>query len=202
MTDSLERTFQELRGHLSTESGISAPTHTDPFFTFLHEPDETLELHRRLRRWCPILERDGLNVEICSLRKLVWDAVEASDRWDDWLEAEEPGKYSGANTSMRDVLLREKSSAASAVLRAGILPRLAQVLGRGDRRRLVLLTDTALLHPWFRPDKISSSLHDQILCSTVLFYPGHLRGPKGLCFLDFHAEDTGGYRSTILGGHS
>lgn len=91
MTDSLERTFQELRGHLSTESGISAPTHTDPFFTFLHEPDETLELHRRLRRWCPILERDGLNVEICSLRKLVWDAVEASDRWDDWLEARATG---------------------------------------------------------------------------------------------------------------
>jgi hypothetical protein len=200
LTDSLERTFQELRGLLGNESGISAPTHTDPFFTFIHETHETLELHRCLRRWGPILERDGLQVEIHSLRKLVWDAVEASDRWDDWLEAEEPGHYAAANTSMRDVLIRDKSASASAVLRAGILPRLGELLSRGDRRRLVLLTDTALLHPWFRPDKISNSLHDQILCSTVLFYPGHRRGPKGLHFLDFHAEDSGGYRSTILGG--
>lgn len=197
MTDSLERTFQELRAHLTSEGGLAAPTHADPFFTFVHDPGETLELQRRLLRWRSILDRDGLKVEVHSLREIVWDVVEASGRWDDWLEAEEPGKYENINKSMRDVLLGVEANPAA---RPGLLQKLTGILADETPGRLVLLTDAALLHPWFRTDKIGTSLQGKIRCRTVLFYPGRRRAQYGLHFLDFHPEDNGSYRTTIVGG--
>lgn len=194
MTDALDSTFQQLRTGLGTEDRLT-PTHADPFFTFVHETAETLDLHRRLQRWRHILERDGFKVEIHSLRELVWDVVEASGRWDDWLEVEQLGKYLTTNRSMRDVL-----SPRSAEAEAGLLVRVESLLQDGSPGRVVWLTDAALLHPWFRADKLGASLHGKIKCRTVLFYPGRKRGAYGLHYLGFYPEDGGSYRTTILGG--
>src|SRR5262249_13083401 len=138
------------------------PTHADPFFTFVHEPAQTLELHARLRRWGSVLEKRGFDVEVHSLGALAWDIVEASGRWDDWLEVEERGQYLEASKSMRDVLQRAGEGKS-------LLSRVEQVLAAPSwrarshtRERIVLLTDAALLHPWVRVDKLVSSLHDKI----------------------------------------
>ena len=61
MTDTLEATFQELLQELRHEDRL-APTHGDAFFTFVHDPAETLELHRRLGRFRSALETEGQNV--------------------------------------------------------------------------------------------------------------------------------------------
>lgn len=199
MTDALEATFDELRRGLVRDDRL-APTHADPFFTFVHDPATTLELHRRLPRWRGILRRDGFStVDICSLSSLAWEIVDASGRWDDWLEAEEPGKYVNANKSMRDVLLREENHPDAGV-RPGLLTKVAHLLQPKTPGRIVLLTHAELLHPWFRADKLGASLHDRIGCPTVLFYPGRRVGQYGLHFLKFHAEDGGSYRTTIVGG--
>lgn len=199
MTDSLDSTFKKLRENLGPQDRLSA-THADPFFTFVHAPGQTLELHRRLPRWRTILrEQDGFNVEIHSLRELAWDLIDASERWDAWLEAEEPSKVSAINRSMGDVLFSKSKSAAEAAS-SGLLGKVADLLHDGTTGRLVLLTDAALLHPWFRADKLGASLHDRIGCRTVLFYPGHRRGNWGLYFLGFYPEDGGSYRTTIVGG--
>jgi len=197
LTDALESTFEDLKRSLQSADRLAA-THADPFFTFVHPPGETLELHRRLRRWRPVLERLGCKVETHSLRELLWDVVDKSGRWDDWLEAEEPGHYLTINKSMRDVLVPKDKEAAAAV-HAGLLGRVAGLLADVSPDRLVLLTDAGFLHPWFRADKLGSSLHDQIRCNTVLFYPGGRRGVYGLRFLDFYPEDGGSYRTTIVG---
>jgi Domain of unknown function (DUF1788) len=201
LTDALDRAFQELRSQLGPRDRLT-PTHADPFFTFVHDPAETLELHRRLRRWRSTLENDGFKVEVHSLSELAWAVVDASQRWDDWLEAEEPGRYASVNRSMRDVLLDDEGGAARATpgARPGLLGKLSELLQGEDRKRLVLLTDAALLHPWFRADKIGTSLHDRIQCPTVLFYPGTRRGQYGLRLLDLYPEDNGGYRTTLVGG--
>ncbi len=197
MTDALERTFHDLQRCIEGEDRLDA-THADPFFTFVHAPAETLELHQRLRRWRSVLERLGYKVETHSLRELLWDVVEKSGRWDDWLEAEEPGKYRTVNGSMRDVLAPKVKEAADA-FGVGVLGRVASLLADPSPDRLVLLTDAGFLHPWVRADKLGGSLHDRIRCKTVLFYPGGRRGIYGLRFLDFHPEDGSSYRTTILG---
>jgi hypothetical protein len=193
----LDRTFDDLLVELSHEDRFT-PTHADPFFTLVHEPAQTLELHARLRRWGSVLEKRGFDPEVHSLGALAWDIVEASGRWDDWLDVEERGQYLEASKSMRDVLQRAGEGKS-------LLSRVEQILAARPRanesapERLVLLTDTALLHPWGRVDKLVSSLHDKISCPTVLFYPGRRMGVYSLRFLDFYPEDGGSPRTTILG---
>lgn len=200
MTDALEATFQELLSSLAHPDRLS-DTHSSSFYTFVHNPADTRELHRRIPMWTGILERTGFAVNVLSLGKLAWDVVDRSQRWDDWLETEEPGAYQETNVSMRDVLLREDDVASGlATARPGLMTSLAPHLLDETPGRLVLLTDAALLHPWLRVDKLGSSLHSQIRCPTVLFYPGRRRGPFSLHFLGFHPEDAGSRRTTILGG--
>jgi hypothetical protein len=195
LTSDLEATFLLLCEKVKRDDKLS-DTHDDPFFTFVHSPGDTFELHRQLPRWRGILEREGHEVEILSLSRLCWDLVEASGRWDDWMEAEVPGAYRDANQSMRDVVRRKAAADGS---RAGVLDALSVILRQRARPKLVLLTDAGLLHPWLRADKLSSTLHDAVRCPTVLFYPGRRRGPS-LRFLDFYAEDAGSKRTTLLGG--
>jgi hypothetical protein len=197
LTDVLESTFKELRRCLGHEDRL-APTHTDPFFTFVHDPAETLELHRQLPRFRAILERDGFQVKIQSLSELAWDIVEASERWEEWLDAEEPGAYEDANGSMKDVLSGGEDAASAG--RPGLISALSRLVQDETPGRLLLLTDAALLHPWVRIDKLSGAVHDKIRCPTVLFYPGSRRGPFGIRFLGFYPEDPSAYRTAILGG--
>jgi hypothetical protein len=79
------------------------------------------------------------------------------------------------------------------------MARVRRLLEPKTQGRIVLLTDAALLHPWFRVDKLGPALHDAIGCPTVLFYPGHRLGLYSLRFLDFYPEDGGSPRTTILG---
>ncbi|MBI4918182.1 MAG: DUF1788 domain-containing protein [Acidobacteria bacterium] len=198
MSDDLEKAFSELRHCLSNENRL-APTHSDPFFNFVHDPGATFEVHRRLPRWRAALEKDGWSVLVQSLRELSWRVVDASGRWEDWLELEEAGSYEDGNKSMRDVLRDDPRTPSSHEARPGLARTLGPYLEDETPRRLLILTDAALLHPWFRVRTLENWFHDRIRCPTVLFYPGRRRGQYGLHFLGCYPEN-GNYRSTIVGG--
>lgn len=193
MRDALEVAFTELRGKLGNPERLTA-THADPFYNLVHEPSQTMELHRRLGRWTGALARDGWEVRVESLAALVWRAVDESGRWTAWEAFARKQDYRTANRSMRDVL----SDGDSGELQ-GLCLALAPLLSDETPNRLLLLTDAALLHPWFRVRTLETRFHDKIRCPTVLFYPGRRAGQFGLHFLGFYAED-GNYRSTIVGG--
>lgn len=211
MTDLLDATFADLRRELLRPDQLD-PTHTDPFFTFVHEPEQALDIAERIAtRWRGALERDGFHVEILSLRELLWSIVDASGRWDTWMETQamaDPAEYDAPNGSMRDVLGDDLN--APPPPRPGVLRTLIQRLQEAPRgsaadrpsggRRLVLLTDMALLHPWLRVDTMGAALHDKLSCPTVLFYPGTRHGQFRLQFLGLYPEDGAAYRTTILGG--
>lgn len=194
MTDALDRTFAALRTELGSSGRLTA-THADPFFNFVHEPRATLEVHKRLPRWRAALEHDGWRPEVRSLREVLWSVIDASGRWDEWLALEEPGRYADANKSVRDVLGDNKSAPRT---RPGLARTLAPLLQGDDPRRVLLLTDAALLHPWFRARTLETWFHDAIGGPTVLFYPGRRVGDFGLLFLGVYPEDDT-YRSTIVG---
>ncbi|MDI3291590.1 BREX protein BrxB domain-containing protein [Polyangium sp. 15x6] len=191
MSDLLEQTFEELRQMLGSPADRLTPTHADPFFTFVFPPNQVLDLARRVRRWSNQLERDGFDVQPVSLAALAWQRINASGRWEDWREMEEPGQYRDANGSVRDVLRKEG---------AGIIADVACLCTEVAPRGLLLLTDAALLHPWFRVDKLGAALHDRVRRPTVLFYPGKRWGDHGLRFLGIYPDDAGSYRTTLLGG--
>lgn len=191
---SLDASFAELCSHLGTVDRLN-PTHADPLFYFVHPPEETALLMRALPRWRARLEDSGWRVDIRSLADTMWKVVDTSGRWDTWLELEPECSTPEILDAMRDALRSKDKSPQQ-----GLAPAILDLVSRRGEKRLLLLTDAALLHPFFRVRAIESLVHDQVACPTVLFYPGSRCGQFGLRFLGFYSEDAN-YRSTIIGGN-
>ena len=185
---SLDSTFAELAVKLRDREALN-PAKSDPLFYFVHDPAEALEVKRMLPVWAAALERDGWTVEQVSLSDLLWQVVDASGRWEEWLAIEPDADPAEINEAIRDVL-RSGNALVEAVARHVEAPR---------PKTLVFLTDVAMLHPYFRARALESGLHDRVRVPAVLFYPGRRSGQYGLHFLGFYPVD-GNYRSTLVGG--
>jgi len=184
---SLDSTFEELRARLKNPDALN-PAKSDPLFYFVHAPEETLEVKKKLALWTAMLREDGKEAQVVSLAGLFWQIIDDSGRWDDWVEIEleyEPGEI---NEAVRDVL-RGGNALAEAV---------AAYVAEPSLSRVVFLVDTALLHPYFRVRALESALHDRVKVPTIIFYPGRRSGQYGLHFLGFYPVD-GNYRSTLIG---
>lgn len=185
---SLDNTFAELTAKLRDPEALN-PAKSDPLFYFVHDPAETLALKLKLPVWTASLARDGWTVDQVSVSDLVWEIVDASGRWEEWLAIEPDADTPQINEAIRDVL-RSNNALVEAVARHLEPPR---------QQKLVFLTDAAMLHPYFRVRALESGLHDRVRVPTVLFYPGRRSGQYGLYFLGFYPVD-GNYRSTLVGG--
>ncbi|WP_373509049.1 BREX protein BrxB domain-containing protein [Thiocapsa sp.] len=191
---SLESSFAELRSRLGAVDRLN-PTSADPLFPFVHLPEETAELMRALPRWRTRLEEDGWRVHIQSVAEIMWQVIDASGRWEDWLEEE-------ATCSTDEVIgaVRNALSTKTSALGSGLAPAILELVSHQEPNRLLLLTDAALLHPFFRVRAVEALVHDRVACPTVVFYPGTKVGQFGLRFLGFYAEDPHYLHSGIIGG--
>ncbi len=185
---SLDSTFSELRRRLRHQDALD-PARSDPFFYFVHHPQDTLEVKRKLPQWRALLEQDGWRPEVLSLGGLMRQAIEASGRWESWLEVEEEADLHEVVDAVKDSLRRNDA----------LIQGLRAQVTREAPGRVLLLTDAALLHPYYRTHTLETALHDQVKVPTVLFYPGRRDGHTALRFLGFYPPD-GNYRSIILGG--
>ena len=187
---SLDATFDELRRRLQSPDALN-PAKSDPIFYFVHAPQQTLELRVKLPLWVARLRQDGKEVITVSLADLVWDLIDASGRWNDWLDVEPEADLVQINEAVRDVLRAER----------GIVETVAGYVAQHIPDRVLFLTDAGLVHPYFRLRTLESGLHDRVQVPAVIFYPGSRSGQYGLRFLGFYSVD-GNYRSTLIGGQS
>jgi Domain of unknown function (DUF1788) len=184
----LEATFDELRQRLQSPDALN-PAKSDPVFYFVHAPHQTLDLRTKIPLWSAMLRQDGREVVTLSLADLVWELIDASGRWYDWLEAEPEAELIQVNEAVRDVLRAEN----------GLVETVAGYVAQHVPDRVLFLTDAGLVHPYFRLRSLESGLHDRVHVPTVIFYPGRRSGQYGLHFLGFYSVD-GNYRSTLIGG--
>lgn len=185
---SLEKTFEELTGTLGKPESLN-PAKSDPIIYFVYPPERMLEVKRSLPRWSSRLREASYQVERISFRTLLWEIIDESGRWESWLEVESEADPEQINDAIKDVV------------RSGdrLVGLVADRLNAAPDDGLVLLTDTEMLHPYFRTRTIESALHDKVRVPTVIFYPGRRSGQYGLHFLGFYPVD-GNYRSTLVGG--
>ncbi len=184
----LEEAFQELRARLGQSDALN-PAHSDPIFYFVYQPAQLLEVKRRLPAWIAALKHDGLTIERVSLSDLVWDLVDQSGRWETWLQLESGADIQELNEAIRDVLRSDHA----------LVNRVAERVSQSRERTAVFVTETELLHPYFRTRAIEGMLTNKVKVPLVFFYAGERKGQYGLSFLGFYPED-GNYRSTLIGG--
>jgi hypothetical protein len=185
----LEADFEKLRQRLGDPDALN-PAHSDPIFYFVYPPSQILTVRKLLPGWMARLRNEnGLEVEILSLSEIMWELIDASGRWDAWLELEPEHDPDAVNEAIRDVL------------RAGnaLVERVAERVATPRENTVLFITDVELLHPYFRSRVIENYLNNKVLIPTVFFYPGRRTGQYGLHFLEFYPEDPG-YRSTLIGG--
>lgn len=184
----LDDTFSHLEARLLEGAGLSA-SRSDPFFYFVFPPEQAIEVKRRLLPWTARLRNAEIEVERLSLSDLMWQLIDEAGTWDEWLEAEPEAEQ------------REVNEAISSLLRTGnaLVERVAAHIAAARTGSVVFLTETEMLHPFFRVRALESALHDRVRVPTVVFYPGRRSGQFGLHFLDFYPYD-GNYRATLLGG--
>jgi hypothetical protein len=162
---SLDATFDELRQRLQSPDALN-PAKSDPVFYFVHAPHQTLELRTKIPRWSAMLRQDGRDVVTISLADFVWALIDASGRWDDWLEAEPEAELVQINEAVRDVLRAEQ----------GIVETVAGYVAQPIPDRVLFLTDAGLVHPYFRLRALESGLHDRVQGADRDFYPGRRSG--------------------------
>lgn len=187
---SLDDDFAQLAGHLTAAASL-ASARADPIYYFVYEPRQALEVKQRLTVWSAQLRHAGLSVERVSFSDLLWELVEASGRWEGWLENEADFDPAQVNEAVAS-LLRDGNA---------LIERVALHVSQPREGTVVFLTETETLHPYFRVRVLESNLHDRIKVPTVIFYPGRRAGQFGLRFLGFYPEDNN-YRATLIGGLS
>lgn len=188
----LDNAFDELCDRLAASPSLN-PAQSDPLFYFVFQPRHMLDVKRRLAGWERRLQTLDFDPVRISLGGILRELVAASGRWNDWL-AEEPH---GSDLDLDD--LAQVNQSVRSVLTQGdaFVNVLALRIAEHNGRCLVLLTETELLHPYFRVHALESGLKGRLPHKTVVLYPGGRAGPKSVKFLGFYPEDPT-YRGNIV----
>ena len=184
----VERDFDELRNVLGRPSGLN-PAQSDPIFYFVYRPENMLAVKRRLSAWMEQLRNDGFEPRRISLGDIMQELINASGNWDAWLAEESETDPVEFNRAIGDVLTRGNA----------LIEQVAALIAEGGEQTVVLLTESEMLHPYYRTRAIESALVGHVPHPTVIFYPGRRVGQYGLHFLGFYPEDSN-YRSMLVGG--
>jgi hypothetical protein len=105
---SLDSTFEELARQFKNPGALN-PAKSDPLFFLVHAPDDTLELKRKIPLWAAKFREDGKEVEILSFAALLWEILDGSNRWDEWLKMEPEHELGEINEAVRSVLATENA---------------------------------------------------------------------------------------------
>ena len=186
---SLDNAFNELIDKIRDPDALN-PAKSDPVFYFAYPPELMLDLKKRIPRWMSRIRAAEFEVRRISLAEILWNTVDESGRWEDWLGLEGEADPDEINNSVRDALRNGDA----------FIGRCAEIIQSMPRGSVALVTESELLHPFFRTRLIESYIHDKVEAFTIIFYPGVQSGQFGLRFLGFYPVDPN-YRSSIIGGN-
>jgi hypothetical protein len=186
----LDASFEQLRKRL-LDPNILSPVHGASVFYFVYDPGMILSVRRMMPGWISRLKNEqGIEVETISLAGILWQLIDQSGRWNDWIELEKDFSIQQINDSVSSVLQQDNAFINTVVNRV-----LSVKSGK-----IVFITDVELIHPYAKTKPIESVLHNKSQIPVIFFYPGERTGQFGLKFLSFYPEDPG-YRSSLIGGN-
>lgn len=186
LTNDLERLERAI-----VHAPTSLATSREPFFYLVHPPEQTAELRRLLPGWVASLRNRGRSVRQVSFADLLWEIIEGSGRWQEWIDGEATSLFD--RDDMNGAVASTLGSADA------LIHRVRAELDAVPVNGILLLVDTDVLHPFFRVRTLEAGLHDKVTVPIVVTYPGRRSGHYGLHFLNMYDLDVN-YRATLIGG--
>lgn len=163
--------------------------HDMPYAIFYYPPECELDLRRELGMLKTRLQQQGKRVSIISLAEVVCDLIRDDMPTDAIAEAERDSGVGKLIEQFHSYLV-ETRPLADAVM--------AKVPADADPLRdIVFFTRVGFLFPIYRTSALVEHLHGKLKTPSVLFFPGSLAGPAGLCFMDVFPPEHN-YRPRIF----
>ena len=155
-------------------SRISA-YHDMPYAILRYDPEEEFELRAQVTLLETRLSQKGKRIKRISLAECLDEAMRAQRPLEEWYAAE---REQGVETIVETVhaVLSEYTPLVDLV--AARMPEEPEPL-----RDVVFILRTGSLFPVYRTYSLLEQLKGRVHVPTVLFYPGKLNPPAGLCFM-------------------
>jgi hypothetical protein len=168
--------------------------HDLPFAILRYDPAEEWELRREVKLLATRLEATGKDVHIIPMSEFLWRAVEETEGLDAVVELERERGYPAAQDQVTTYLSDRDWRPL-----AGLLAE--RLSGCDPAKSVVFLTRVAAMAPGlYHMSKLLDQMQGKTRVTTILFYPGSIKGTTGLLFMDLEdREALGNYRVKIYG---
>lgn len=160
----------------SADPGAGLSTYHDmPCALFVYDPNDEFHLRTQLTLLGTRLSQMGKRVTRISLAECLSEAIVSQRPLDQWFAAERALGTETVADTMTEVL------AEYSPLVHHVAARMPADLG--PARDVVFIFRAGALFPFYRTSALLEQLKGSLHAPTVLFYPGHLDGGTGLCFM-------------------
>lgn len=172
---------QRLTNGLEPDLGVPDPRqrisayHDMPYALFRYDPGEEFALRRQVTLLETRLTEKGKRITRISLAECLDEAMRSQRPLDAWYEAERDQGETTIVQTLHEVL---SQYAPLVDLVAARMPEEPDPL-----KDIVFILRTGALFPVYRTFSLPEQLQGRVSVPTILFYPGHLQGAAGLCFM-------------------
>jgi hypothetical protein len=160
-----------------------------PYAIFQYPPESELELRHELSMLRTRLHQRGKQVVTISMAEVVCDLIKDDMPIETLAEAERDSGVEKLVEQFHSYLIENKPLADAVLAR---IPADADPL-----RHVFFFTRVGFLFPIYRTSALVEHLHGKLSIPSVLFFPGSLAGPAGLCFMDVFPPEHN-YRPRIF----
>src|SRR5437016_3051722 len=191
---SLKERIELLESDLIAVPSRISVYHDLPFAIFRYDPTEEWDLRRQAKHLATRLEGAGKEVHTILMSEFLWKAIEESEGLDEVVALERSRGYVAAQEQVTTYLSDRDWRPLAGLL----AERLAKL---DPAKSIVFLTRVAAMAPGiYHMSKLLDQMQGKTRVTTILCYPGSIKGTTGLRFMDLRDRDAlGNYRVKIYG---
>jgi BREX protein BrxB len=191
---SLKERIELLESDLKAVPTRISVYHDLPFAILRYDPSEEWDLRREVKLLETRLAADGKSVAVIPMSELLWKAIAESEGLSEVVALEKERGYLAAQAQVT-TYLSDRDWRPLATL---LSERLAPLNPATD---IAFLTRVAAMSPGiYHISKLLDQMHGKTQVTTVLFYPGAIKGTTSLQFMNLEEREAlGNYRVKIYG---
>jgi hypothetical protein len=191
---SLDKRIELLESDLKAVPPRISVYHDLPFAILRYDPTEEWDLRREVKLLATRLEGAGKEVHNIPMSEFLWQAIEETEGLDEVVDLERKRGYLEAQDQVTTYL----SDGDWRPLASLLADRLSKL---DPKKCIAFLTRVGAMAPGiYHVSKLLDQMQGKTQVTTILFYPGSIKGTTALQFMGLDdREALGNYRVKIYG---